>query len=144
MGDKLTEMMFILNRNSNKDDSGSPSEKFFRRRPRSSMPNSLRRDINHRELQASRHRAIEKLALKKGNKDKISFEVGERVQIQDIASTKKWDSEGTIIDVRESEDKTTNSYVVKKDNGNDVLRNKRFLKIKYDTERKSVTFSDDS
>ena len=144
MGDKLIEMMFIINRNCNKDGSGSPSEKFFRRRPRSNMPNSLRRDINHRELQASRHRAIEKLAMKKGNRDKSSFEIGDRVLIQDIASTKKWDSEGTIIDVRESEDKTTNSYVVKIENGNEVLRNKRFLKMKYNSTKKAVTFSDNS
>merc|ERR1711935_849934 len=32
-GDKLTELMFIINRNAAKDGSGSPSEKFFRRRP---------------------------------------------------------------------------------------------------------------
>ena len=50
VGDKLIEMMFILNRNSNMDGSGSPSEKFFRRRPCSNIPNSLRWDINHREL----------------------------------------------------------------------------------------------
>ena len=100
MGDKLIEMIFLINRNRNSDNSGSPSEKFFRRRPRSSMPNSLRRDIDYRELQVSRHRAMEKLALKKGNKDKSVFEVGDRVLIQDIASTKKWDTEGTIIDVR--------------------------------------------
>lgn len=66
VGDKLIEMIFLINRNSNSDNSGSPSEKFFRRRPRSNMPNSLRRDIDYRELQASRHRAMEKLALKKG------------------------------------------------------------------------------
>ena len=70
MVDKLTEMMFILNRNSAQDGSGSPSEKFFRRRPCSNIPNSLRRDIDHRELQASRHRAMEKLALRKGNRDR--------------------------------------------------------------------------
>ena len=33
IGDKLIEVMFIINRNSAKDGSGSPSEKFFCRRP---------------------------------------------------------------------------------------------------------------
>ena len=143
VGDKLAEMIFLINRNSNTDTSGSPAEKFFRRRPRSNLPNSLRREVDYRELQASRHRGMEKLAMKKGYKDKSVFEIGDRVLIQDVASTKKWDQEGTIIDVRVSEDKSTNSYVVKKDNGNDVLRNKRFLKIKHSTEKRSVTFSDD-
>ena len=98
--DKLIEIMFIINRNSATDGSGSPAEKFFRRHPRSNLPNSLRREIDHRELQAKRHRNIEKMALKKGYTDRSTFNVGDRVLIQDVASSKKWDSEGIIKAIR--------------------------------------------
>ena len=79
--DKLIEIMFIINRNSATDGSGSPAEKFFCRRPRSNLPNSLRREIDHRELQAKRHRKIDKLAVRKGYTDRSRFIIGDRVLI---------------------------------------------------------------
>ena len=143
-GYELIEVVFLINRNVNKDGSGSPSEKFFRTRPRSSLPNSLRREIDHRELQAKRHRNIERMSLKKGCPNKSLFSVGDRVLIQDVASSKKWDSEGIIKAVRTAEDNTTQSYIVKSDSGNALLRNKRWLKLKPQLEERRGTFSVDS
>ena len=79
--------------------------------------------------------------MKKGNMDRSKFNIGDRVLIQDLASTKKWNSEGIIKDIRTSEDKTTHSYIVKADNGNDLLRNKRFPKLKPHVEERSVSFA---
>ena len=60
--------------------------------------------------------------MKKGYTDRCRFNIGYRVLIQDVASSKKWNSEGIIKDIRTSEDNTTHSYIVKSDNGNDILR----------------------
>ena len=84
------------------------------------------------------------MAIKKGNTDRSKFNVGDRVLIQDVAPSKKWNSEGIIKDIRTSEDKTTHSYIVKSDNGNDILRSKRFLKLKPDVKERSVRFTSGS
>ena len=58
-----------------------------------------------------------------------------------MASSEKWASEGIIKAIRTSEDNTMRSYIVKSDSGNDLLRKKRFLKLKPQLKERRNTFS---
>ena len=52
--ERLKELMFMMNNIRNSDKSGSPDEKFIHQIPISIVANSMRRDINYRELMAER------------------------------------------------------------------------------------------
>ena len=57
-------------------------ERFLRRRPISMLPNSIRREINHRGFIAARHKRQEKLVTQKGRDSREKFEIGDEVVIQ--------------------------------------------------------------
>ena len=58
---------------------------------------------------------------------RIIYEVGERVQIQDV-KTKLFDKYGTITKQRKTDEGSIVSYVIEKDNGREAIRHRRFLR----------------
>ena len=112
--DKLT---FNINSHPQDEEVGTQAERFFGRAPRSQLPNSIKRFVDH-------HRII---ALKKGRSCPNDFEIGDRCVVQDNLS-KRWNILATIKEKRASEDGTFRSFVVEKDDGSELLRNSRFLK----------------
>ena len=84
----------------------SPAERFFNRRQRGCLPILS----DHRENAA-------------GSDVQPDFAVGDQVRIQDPIS-KLWDSIGMVIEIRPSK----NSYLIRRDEGADLVRNRRFLK----------------
>jgi len=84
----------------------SPAERFFNRRQRGCLPILS----DHRENAA-------------GSDVQPDFAVGDQVRIQDPIS-KLWDSIGMVIEIRP----TKNSYLIRRDEGADLVRNRRFLK----------------
>ena len=53
--EKLRESVFLIN-NHVQEHAGSAAERFYRRRPRSVLPNSIRREVHYRDLIRDRHR----------------------------------------------------------------------------------------
>ena len=98
----LAEVCFKINCNQ-EEGTGSRAERFFRRRPRSLLPNSIKRELNHRDLIKIRHDRQMKLALAKGREAKDKFEVNDLVRVQ-CQIDKTWKKKGKIVDVRISED----------------------------------------
>ena len=69
-----------------------------------------------------------KLAQEKGRKSKDKFQKEDKVVIQDHKSG-KWIQKGTISRMRKADDGSVQSYtIIMNGNGNEVLRNKRFIK----------------
>ena len=122
--DKLT---FNINNHPQPGDVGTAAERFFGRAPRSLLPNSLKRFVDHHKLITNRRDKQTEIALKKGRSCPNSFEIGDRCVVQDILS-KRWNIQGTIRAKRASEDGTFRSFVVEKDDGSEILRNSKFLK----------------
>ena len=125
---RLEQILFFLN--SHRNDEGSPAERFFRRGPRTGLPNSITRELNHRDLIQNRHAKQEKLARAKGHTSRDVFKIGDKVVLQDPVS-RKWKSQGTIVEAREADDGTNHSFQIRLEAGGETLRHKRH--IRHDT-----------
>ena len=95
---------------------GTAAERFFGRAPRSLLPNSLKRFVDHHKLITNRRDKQTEIALKKGRSCPNSFEIGDRCVVQDVLS-KRWNIQGTIREKRASEDGSYRSFIVEKDDG---------------------------
>ena len=139
---ELQKIVFDINNHVQKRE-GTAAERFFRRSPRSNLPNSVNREIDHRNLISNRHKKQEKIATAKGRKSKDQFEVGDDVVIQN-PQTKRWNIEGVIKEERVAEDNNTYSYIISLNEGGTTLRNKRFLKHAKIKHVKRVAFAEDT
>ena len=63
----LMKIIFSLNTSPAQDGSGSPSARFFGRGLRTSLPNSVDKEVNRRDLIKRRYDSQMKLYLKKGS-----------------------------------------------------------------------------
>jgi hypothetical protein len=106
---------------------GTPNSRFLRRAPRSLIPNSLEREVAHRDFIENRHRQQVKLAEKRGRTSKDCFKVGDRVRLKD-PKTLKWDKKGVIKEQRQAPDGRAYSFIVSMDNGRDSVRHKSHIK----------------
>ena len=120
-------------------DIGTTAERFLCRAPRSLLPNSLKRFVDHHKLIINRRDKQTEIALKKGRSCPNSFEVGDRCVVQDVLN-KRWNILGTIKEKRASEDGSYRSFIVKKDDGTEILGNARFLKHQWKPEH--ITWAD--
>ena len=68
----------------------------------------------------------QKRVERKGRKPKETYEIGERVLIQDLA-TCQWNKEGTVISLRQSQDGTVVSYLLDI-NGFETARHRKFMR----------------
>ena len=102
-------MVYTINCREQNNGMGSPIARFLGRNTRGAIPNSLDRNINWTMMM--KNRALQKRVEKKGKKPKETYEIGERVLIQDVASH-QWNKEGTVISLRQSQDGTVVSYLL--------------------------------
>ena len=77
---------------------------------------------------AEMERTLEKLANRKGNKGRSTFEVGQRVMLQNTVGNEVWEERGTIKEIRESDNSTVHSNYVTKDSGYNVVQYKPYFK----------------
>ena len=138
----LKKIVFDINNHVQRGE-GSAAERFFKRAPRSNLPNSVNREIDHRNLISNRHKKQEKIACAKGRKSKDHFVVGDEVVIQH-PQTKRWNIEGVIEEERVAEDENTYSYIINLKEGGSTLRNRRFLKHAKIKHVKRVAFAEDT
>ena len=137
--DKLT---FNINGHPQDGDVGTAAERFFGRAPRSLLPNSLKRFVDHHKLIINRRDKQAEIALKKGRSCPNDFEIGDRCVVQDVLN-KRWKIQGTIKEKRTSEDGSHRSFIVEKDDGTEILRNARFLKHQWRDPRPGhITWAD--
>ena len=91
----LRTAVFGINQHQAQDGSGSPSERFFRRHIRTGLPKLIRKELQHEDLMRIRSEKQQKAAKKKGKISADSFELGDDVRIQNMA-TRRWDKSGII------------------------------------------------
>ena len=123
MLDKIT---FLSNSHA-QEGVGTAHERFFGRAPKSYLPNSIKRFVEHKNLIQKRKEKQERLALKKGRSSADEFKVGDPVLIQ-CNVTKRWSMKGQISQARTAEDGSEQSFLVTTDEGRIVTRNRKFLK----------------
>ena len=119
----LKEIVFDLNAHRQKDQ-GSPHERFFRRRGRNKLPNTIEREIDHRILIERRHEKQVKLAQMKVRTSADVFEEKDKALLQDPI-TKRLSKEALVIKKRKAEDGTIHSYEVEFETGTTSIRNKK-------------------
>ena len=141
-GEKLRELIFDIN-NHQQPQQGSASERFFRRGPRTVLPNSIKREVEHRSLIKARHQKQEKISKNKGRTSKDIFKEGDKVVLQN-PKTKRWTEYGTVNLRRTADDGSHQSFEIQLDTGGSALRNKRFMKHAAQTLRKQVSFNLDA
>ena len=95
---------------------------------RGNLPNSLDRSANWEENVKTRGEKRQARVDKKGRTvgKKETFQVGEKVRIQDI-NTKKWTNGGETTNVRTTSDGTIASYEILTDNGTLTTRHRRYI-----------------
>ena len=123
---KLDELAYLLNQHP-QDDEGTPAERFFGRSPRSSLPNSLTRFVDHSRLIERRKAKQVSLAMRKGRSAPNDFREEDQVLVQDLL-TKKWNIPGVVKQARISEDNSVRSFIIEKSDGSSILRNAKFMK----------------
>ena len=124
---ELLDKISFLSNNHAQEGCGSASERFFAHAPRTYLPNSVERFVEHRELILKRKEKQEKLAMKKGRSSSDDFKVGDPVLIQCNIS-KRWSKKGNISGSRLAEDGSCQSFTVDTKDGRQLLRNRKFLK----------------
>ena len=69
--------MFGINQHASQDGSGSPSERFFKRRIRSGLPSIIKKEIKHEDLMRIKTRKQLETAKKKGRVSADTFEMNQ-------------------------------------------------------------------
>jgi hypothetical protein len=95
--------------------------------------------VEHRSLIKARHQKQEKIAKEKGRTSKDSFEIGDKVVLQD-PKTKRWTAHGTVSLKRTADDGSHQSFEITLETGGSALRNKRFMKHAVQALKKQVSF----
>ena len=124
----LGRVCYELNCLEHADGSLSPNEKFLSRGVRSYLPNSMRKEIDRRALIQRRMEVQEKIARKKGNQSRDSFEVGDKVRIRSNHDG-RWGQKGVIIEARSSGSSSPPaSFLILTETGAELLRHKSYIK----------------
>ena len=71
--------MFGINQHASQDGSGSPSERFFKRRIRSGLPSIIKKEIQHEDVMRIRAKKQQETAKKKGRLSADTFEINDEV-----------------------------------------------------------------
>ena len=123
---QLRERVFCTNSREQEGGQGSPVSRFLGHGVRTGLPNSVDRNLNWAHLMEIRAQQHQKRVDKPGKTNKLSYEIGEEVSVQDVKS-KKWDKNGKILDVRVAYDGRIVSYDINVD-GYDTIRHRRYLR----------------
>ena len=81
--ERLKQICFQVNNNVSDENAGSPNERFFRRRPKSCIPNSIKQELDHRTLVKARHEKQVQLAKAKGYTSREQFQKGYLMVMRD-------------------------------------------------------------
>ena len=93
----------------------------------SNIPNSINNEIDPSMLIRRRIENHEKRIKNENKSNKVIYDVGDRVRIQDVKS-KQFTKNGTVTEQRRTDSGTIVSYMIKKDNGRVAIRRRKFLR----------------
>merc|ERR1711895_64986 len=113
----LMEMVFAINTTESSEGTGSPAMRLFDRALQTNLPNSIGPEIDSKELIRKRIIRHDARIKKKSFKNKILYEVGDRVRLQNVKD-KTWGLIGTVERRRTADDGQILSY--------DILTDKEF------------------
>ena len=123
----LKEIVFQINSNISAEMTGSANDRFLMCSVRNSnIPNSINNDVNPSMLIRRQIENHDKRIHNKNKSNKIIYDVGDRVRIQDVKS-KQFTKNGTVTEQRRTDSGTIVSYIIKKDNGRAAIRHRKFL-----------------
>ena len=131
---QLAELVFAVN-SRDQPNQGSAITRFMGRGVRGALPNSLDRSTNWEDKVTARGEARQKRVKKKGRTigKKEIFKRGETVKLQDL-KTKKWNSEGTISQVRLTDDGTIASYEIETSDSSLTTRHRKYIQKVHNSE----------
>ena len=110
----LKEIVFQINSNISAEMTGSANDRFLMRSVRNSnIPNSINNDVDPSKLIRRRIETYEKRIHNEKKSNKIIYDVGDRVRIQDVKS-KQFTKNGTVTEQRRTDSGTIVSYLIKK------------------------------
>merc|ERR1712215_329539 len=132
----LMEMVFAINTTESSEGTGSPAMRFFGRALRTNLPNSIGPEINSQELIRKRIQKHDARIKKKNYKNKILYEGGDRVRLQNIKD-KTWGLTGTVERRRTANDGQILSYDILTDKGYLTSRHRRYMKYLNDDHDKT-------
>ena len=132
----LKEIVFQINSNISAEMTGSANDRFLMRSVRSGMPNSINTQLDPQMLINRRIANHEKRIKNENKNNKVIYEIGSRVRLQDV-KTKLFSTNGTVIEQRTTDSRTIVSYIIKNDRGRITKRNKKFRR-KLETENDPI------
>merc|ERR1711867_337487 len=132
----LMEMVFAINTTESSEGKGSPAMRFFGRALRTNLPNSIGPEIDSKELIRKRIIRHDARIKKKSFKNKILYEVGDRVRLQNVKD-KTWELIGTVERRRTADDGQILSYDILTDKGYLTSRHRRYMKYLNDDSHKN-------
>ena len=92
---------------------GSPAERFLRRKPKIRLPNSIERDVDWRSMLTERtNKTTKHVENKKEKKSREEFQVDDKVIIQEQTGRKQWIDTGVIEEARASDDGSNQSFSI--------------------------------
>ena len=103
---------------------GSANDRFLMR---SGMPNSINTQLDPQMLINRRIENHEKRIKNENKNNKVIYEIGARVRLQDV-KTKLFSQNGTVIEQRNTDSGTIVSYVIKTDRGRITTRHRKFMR----------------
>ena len=112
----LKEIIFGINSTTSQEATGSANDRFMGRSIRSLLPNSYDPNLNTGNLIKRRIENHEKRITKKNKTNKIIYDIGARVCLQDV-KTKEFKILGTITNQRVADNGVVVSYEIATDLG---------------------------
>ena len=88
----LNELIFAINTTTSSEGTGSPADRFFGRSVRSRLPNSFDPEVRSNELIEKRIKKHDARITNKNKRNKIIYQVGQRVRLQNSRLGLKGDS----------------------------------------------------
>ena len=125
----LNKICFKVNNHVQDELTGSPAERFLRRKPKTLLPNSIEREVDWKSMLTERtNKTTKHVESKKERKSKDEFKIGDRVILQEETGRKQLIDVGVIENIRPSDDNSHQSFTIALDRGGSCVRNKRFIK----------------
>ena len=121
---------------------GSANDRFLMRSVRSGMPNSINTQLDPQMLINRRIANYEKRIKNENKNNKVIYEIGSRVRLQDV-KTKLFSTNGTVIEQRTTDSGTIVSYIIKTDRGRITTRHRKFMR-KLETENDPIIRSNNT
>ena len=127
-GEHQQELTFKVNNHLQQNEKkGSTAERFFRRKPKKMLPNTMEREVDWKTMRKERQKEQTKLATQKGKKSAEKFTVVDKIIIQEATGNKRqWFETGIIKEQRALDDGTYHSFIIEIYKGGKCLRNKTF------------------